>query len=463
MAAASKAHAALGVLREDLVGDVFAPGDPGYDNARGVFNGMIDRHPAVIAQCADDSDVVRAVRFGRELDLKVAVRGGGHSVAGWATADGALVVDLRRMHEVTVDPAAEAVRVQGGVTIGQLDRATRPYALATTGSRASGTGVCGCVLGGGSGWLDRAFGPAVDDLIGVELVTADGERVHADADENPELFWALHGGGGNFGVATALTLALHELPLFSVALLLYRPSAGPDVVRAFREVIGTGPDEVAGAVLYMTGPPADLADCVPGHLVGERLCAALVTFVGGEEGLREIAGPVLALPHEAEVVGPMPYAGARRLLDCPSGLRNHWSAECLADLPDAAVDAWCGGAEGMPVPTGSRLLLFPQGGAIASGPAEYPVAYRGAPWVVHPFGSWADPGDDERAVAWVRSVRTGVRPWSTGAVHLNLVGDEGPERVRAGLGLAHALRLGKVKRRWDRDNVFRFNHNITPL
>ncbi|MFF7983939.1 FAD-binding oxidoreductase [Streptomyces sp. NPDC007901] len=449
MAGLSKAHTALAVLREDLVGDVFAPGDPGYDEARAVFNGMIDRYPAVIAQCAGDADVVRAVRFGRELDLKVAVRGGGRSVAGWAVGDGALVVDLRRMHEVTVDPAAEAVRVQGGATVGHLDRATQPYGLATGAGRDSGTGVGGFVLGGGSGWLDRAFGPAVDDLIGVELVTADGERAHADADENPELFWALHGGGGNFGVATALTLALHELPVFSAALLRYPPSSGPDVVRTFREVIRTGPDEAGGAVLYLAA--------------GEPVCAVLVTYAGGEEGLRRVAGPLLALPHAAEVVGEVPYGELRCLLDAPSGLRNHGSAECLAALPDEAVDAWCRGADGMPAPTGSRHVLFPLGGAVAPGPAAYPVPYRNAAWVVHPFGIWADPADDARAIAWVRDVRAGVRPWRTGAVPLNLVGDEGPERVRAGLGAENALRLGKVKRRWDRDNVFRFNHNITPL
>ncbi len=236
---------------------MFAPGDPGYDEARTVFNAMIDRRPAVIAQCADATDVVRAVRFGRELDLHIAVRGGGHSVAGTALGDGALVVDLRRMHQVTVDPAAEAVRIEGGATMSHLDRATQPYGLATTGGRASTTGVGGFVLGGGTGWLDRAFGLAVDNLIAVELVTADAERVHASADENPELFWALHGGGGNFGVATALTLRLHELPEFSLVLLMFLPRLGPDVLHTFREIIRTGPDEVGGAVLYLTGPTAE--------------------------------------------------------------------------------------------------------------------------------------------------------------------------------------------------------------
>ncbi|WP_129309901.1 FAD-binding oxidoreductase [Streptomyces sp. L2] len=460
MASLSKAGAALAALRQDLVGDVFAPGDPGYDEARTVFNAMIDRRPAVIAQCANASDVVRAVRFGRELDLPIAVRGGGHSVAGTALGDNALVVDLRRMNQVTVDPAAEAARVEGGATMSHLDRATQPYGLATTGGRASTTGVGGFVLGGGSGWLDRAFGLAVDNLLGVELVTADAERVHASADENPELFWALHGGGGNFGVATALTLNLHELPRFSIALLLCLPQFGPDAVRTFREVIRGGPDEASGAVLYVTGPPEPF---VPEELVGKLLCGVLVTYAGDEEGLRKLAGPLLALPHEAEIVGPMPYADVQCMLDDPPGLRNYWSAEYLTGLPDDLVDLYCSCADSMPVPTGTQHILFPLGGAIAAGPHDYPVPYRDAPWAVHPFGIWEDPADDERAIAWVRDVRAAVRPWRSGAVYLNFIGDEGGERVSEGLGAGNLLRLEKVKRAYDPDNVFRFNHNIRPV
>ncbi|MFF4898717.1 FAD-binding oxidoreductase [Streptomyces sp. NPDC001068] len=460
MASPSKAGTALVELREDLAGAVFAPGDVGYDDARAVFNSMIDRRPAVIAQCADEADVVRAVRFGRDLDLAIAVRGGGHSVAGSAGGDGALVVDLRPMHSVTVDPAARAVRVQGGATMSDLDRATEPFGLATTGGRASTTGVGGFVLGGGTGWLDRAFGLAVDNLLGVELVTADGRRVHVSADENPELFWALHGGGGNFGVATALTLELHELPAFSVAALVFAPESGPDVVRTFRGVIGAGPDEAAGAVQYLTGPPLPF---VPEHLVGTLVCVALVTYAGREDDLRKVVEPLLALPHEAEMVGPMPYTVMQSILDFPHGQRNYWSAEYLDALPDEAVDAFCGCADGVPVPSGTQHVLFPQGGAIAAGPPEYPVPYRSAAWAVHPFGMWSEPADDTRAVAWVRDVRAAVRPWSNGAVYLNFIGDEGGDRVRAGLGAGNALRLGKVKRTWDPDNVFRFNHNIEPL
>ncbi|MFF3502862.1 FAD-binding oxidoreductase [Streptomyces sp. NPDC003247] len=460
MAPPSKAGAALAALREDLVGDVFAPWDVGYDEARTVFNAMIDRRPAVIAQCVDEADVVRAVRFARDLDLKVAVRGGGHSVAGMAVNDNNLVVDLRHMRAVDVDPAARAVRVAGGATMSDLDRATRPHGLATTGGRASTTGVGGFVLGGGTGWLDRRCGLAVDNLLGVDLVTADGDRLHASPDDHPDLFWALHGGGGNFGVATALTLRLHELPEFAVALLLYRPESGRDATRAYRDVIESGPDEAGGAVLYLTGRPAKF---VPPHLAGALVCAVLLTYAGSAAGLREVAEPLLALPHEAEIVGPMPYADVQCMFDEPPGMRNHWSAEYLSGAPDDLVDVFCTRGEALPVPTGSMHTLFPQGGAIAAGPHGFPVPYRDAPWAVHPFGLWEDPADDERCVRWVRGVRPEVGPWSTGAVYLNFIGDEGPDRIVAGVGAGNARRLGDLKRRYDPDNVFRFNHNIRPI
>jgi FAD/FMN-containing dehydrogenase len=459
MASPSKAGAALSALREDLSGDVFAPDDPGYDEARAVFNAMIDRRPAVIAQCVNEDDVVRAVRFARDLDLPVAVRGGGHSVAGMALNDGGLVVDLRHMRGVTIDPAAEAVRVAGGATMSDLDRACQPHGLATTGGRASTTGVGGFVLGGGSGWLDRWCGLAVDNLLGVELVTADGERVYASADDHPDLFWALHGGGGNFGIATALTLKLHELPEFCIALLLYLPEFGPEVTRTFRDVIAAGPDEASGGVLYLTGPPEEF---VPPHLVGTLLCGALLTYAGGEADLRKTAEPLLALPHVTEIVGAMPYADVQCMIDDPPGMRNYWSAEYLTGAPDDFVDAFCARADALPVPTGTQHVLFPLGGAIADGPREFPVPYRDAQWVVHPFGIWEDPADDERCVQWVRDVRTEVQPWSTGAVYLNFIGDEGADRVVAGVGTENTRRLSEVKRRYDPDNVFRFNHNITP-
>ncbi|MGW1540361.1 FAD-binding oxidoreductase [Streptomyces sp. NPDC002309] len=457
----SKAHTALVELREDLDGEVFAPWDPDYDEARSGFDARADPHPAVIARCAHPADVVRAVRFARDLDLHVAVRGGGHGVGGMGTGDAGLVVDLRRMRDVSVDPASEAVRVEGGATTGRLDRAAQPYGLATTGARDSATGVAGFVLGGGSGWLERSCGLACDNLLGVELVTASGARIHASADDNAELFWALHGGGGNFGVATALTLKLHEVPDFSLALLLYLPEHAREAIRTYREVIGCGPPEAGGAVVLRSGGPPDAFAAPP--LAGEPLCGVLLTYAGREEDLRKLAQPLLALPHVSASLRALPYADAQRLFDQPPGLRHHCSAECLSGAPDDFVDVFCALAESLPGPTGSRHLLFPLGGAVADAPADHPVPYRDAAWVAHPCGSWADPADDERCVDWVREAGAAVRPWSTGAVHPDFVGDEGRERVRAGLGPRNLWRLGVVKRRFDPDNVFRFNHNIKPV
>ncbi|AWW40332.1 FAD-binding protein [Streptomyces sp. AS58] len=464
----SKARTALAALREDLSGDVFAPWDPGYDGARSVFNALIDRRPAVIARCAHEADVVRAVRFGRDLDLNIAVRGGGHSLAGMGVNDAGLVVDLRPMHGVTVDPAAEAARIGGGATTGHLDRATGPYGLATTGARVSTTGVAGCVLGGGSGWLERCCGPAADNLLGVELVTADGERTHANPDENPDLFRALHGAGGNFGVATALTLRLYEVPRFSVALVVCPPRFGAELTRAFRDVVESGPLRASGAVRWFTGRPAAFvpepaAASPPGSPGGRLWCGALLAYAGDVRELRGLAEPLLALPHEVGTVTALPYAGLQRMFDVPPGLRCHWSAEYLTGAPDRFVDVFCARARSMPPRTGTEHLLFPVGAAVADGPAGLPLPYRGARWAVHPFAVWRDPAHDERCVRWVRDARADAEPWSTGAAPLNLVGDEGPQRVRAGLGAGSMRRLGELKRRHDPDNVFRFNHNIKPL
>ncbi|MFK0223901.1 FAD-binding oxidoreductase [Streptomyces vinaceus] len=458
MAAPSKAGRALADLRDDLAGQVIAPDDPGYDGARTVFNAMVDRRPAVIARCESEADVVTTVRFARELDLPVAVRGGGHSVAGMSLNDGGVVVDMRGMQEVTVHPGAKAVRVGGGALMGALDRACQPYGLATTGGRVSTTGVTGFTLGGGSGWLDRKFGLAVDNLLGVDLVTADGSTLTATAEDNPELFWALHGGGGNFGVATSLTLRLHELPEFAICLLLYPLEAGPEVLRTYREVLENGPAEAGGGVIYLTAPPEPF---VPEHLVGTLMAGALLTYAGGEGALRELAAPLLALPHEVEVLTALPYADFQCMLDDPPGLRNYWSAEYLTGMPDELVSVFCALGDVMPT-GGTQHVMFPLGGAIADGPPEFPVPYRDSPWAVHPFGIWEDPADDERAVRWVKDVRAKVQPWSSGAVYLNFTGDEGSERVAAGLGAENLARLGAVKRAYDPDNVFRFNHNIRP-
>lgn len=453
------ADLALTALRLELTGEAFVPGDPGYDDARAIFNGMIDRRPAVIAQCETQADVARAIRFGRKHDLEIAVRGGGHSVAGMAVNDGGIVVDLRRMHTVIVDPEARSARIGGGATMSHLDRATQRYDLATTGGRASTTGVGGFTLGGGSGWLERKYGLACDNLLAVELVTAKGDTVHVSEDENPELFWALHGGGGNFGVATSITLKLHPLPSMSMVLLLFRPESGPQVVRTFRDVMDSAPDDAGGAILYLTGPPEEF---VPEDLVGTLVCGVLVTYTGTEAQARKVAEPLLGLGHAAEMISEIPYADLQCMLDDPPGMRNYWSAEFLDALPNDAVDVFCSRAAGMLVPSGTQHVLFPLGGAVARERSDYPVPYRQSPWAVHPFGIWESPADDERSRQWVHDVRADVQPWASGAVYLNFIGNEGKERVVAGFGEEGYERLVTVKREYDPDNVFHLNHNVRP-
>lgn len=442
----------------ELTGRLITPAHSEYDEARAVFNAMIDKRPAVIAQCETPIDVVAAIRHARERGLEIAVRGGGHSVAGMSVTDGGLVVDLRRMNGVTVDQVAKTARIGGGATIGHLDRATEPFGLATTGGRVSTTGVAGFTLGGGSGWLERRFGLACDNLLSVDLVTGDGDVVTASADEHPELFWALHGGGGNFGVATSLTFRLHVVPTMTAALLVFEPERGEPVVGAFRDAMEHGPDELGGAVIYATGPEEEF---VPEHLQGRLALLILVTFVGTEEQARPHLAPILAHAPAGEAILELPYADLNSMLDDPPGYRNYWSAEHLGSLPDPAIAAFRDVAGGMIVPSGSQVGLAPLGGAVGRATTDYPLPWRTASWVVHPFALWADPADDDRARNWTREVRAAMRPWATGDVYLNFIGDEGFDRVRAGFG-AGWDRLVAVKRAYDPDNVFRLNHNITP-
>lgn len=447
-------------LRSGFEGTVIAPGGDGYDDARKLFNGAIDRRPGLIAQCLSVADVRKAIRVGREAGLEIAVRGGGHGVTGRALNDGGLVIDLRRVNAVSVDPASRTARIAGGATMSHLDRATEPHGLAGAGGRVSTTGVGGYLLGGGDGWMARMLGLACDGLVEAEIVTAAGDMVRASERENPELFWALHGGGGNFGVATAFTVRLRPMTTVTVALLLWPFEQGEAVIRAYRDFMAGAPDEVGGGALYLTGPAEEF---VPEALRGQLCCAVLAICAGSEEhGLRVMA-PVLSLGHAGGFVRNLPYADMQCMLDDPPGYRNYWSVEYLGGLPDEAVAAFSASARQMIVPSPSQHPLFPQGGEIARGPADYPIPWRSAPWAVHPFGLWERAEDDERGRAWAQGVRNAMRPWASGDVYLNFIGEgEGLDRVIAGWGRDNYARLQRVKREFDPDNVFRSNHNIQP-
>ncbi|WP_423067922.1 FAD-binding oxidoreductase [Devosia sp. CN2-171] len=450
---------AFEALRRDFAGDVVTPDSVSYDDARTVFNAMIQRRPAALAQCASPEDVAAALAFAQQHGLEIAIRGGGHSVAGKGVTEGGLVIDLRRMNTVSVDPTAMTARIGGGATMSHLDRATQPHGLATTGGRVSTTGVGGFTLGGGTGWLDRKFGLACDNLVSVDLVTAEGKQITASGAENRELFWALHGGGGNFGVATSLTLRLYPLASITAALLFWPAENGPSVLRAFRDYVENAPDEVGGGAIYLTGPEAEF---VPPALVGQLAFALLVVFAGGEDEARRAIAPMLELGHLGGMVAEMPYADLQSMLDDPPGYRNYWSAEYLMALPDEAVDLFCARAADMIVPSASQHVLFPGGGRVRRETADWPVPWRTAPWCAHPFGLWSDPADDDRGQSWARNILTDLKPWSAGNVYLNFIGDEGADRVVAGFGAENYRRLARVKRDYDPGNVFQLNHNIRP-
>jgi FAD/FMN-containing dehydrogenase len=446
-------------LRAGFGGPLLIPGAADYDEARVLFNAMIDRRPAVIAQCESAADVVSAIRFARDQWLEIAVRGGGHGVAGRAICDDGLVIDLRRMNAVSVDPEARTVTAGGGATMGDVDRAAGAQGLATTGGRVSTTGIGGFVLGGGGGWLDRKFGLACDNLVSAEVVTADGRVLTASADENPDLFWALHGGGGNFGAVTSMTLRLHPLATVTAMLLFWPAGRGTEVLRTYRDFMAAAPDDIGGGALFLTGPELDF---VPAELQNRLTLAVLVVFLGGEADGRAAAAPMLVLGHTGEMIAEMPYAELQCMLDDPPGFRNYWSAEYLDALPDDAIDVFCAKADSLIVPSPSQHVLFPGGGRVARETADWPVPWRHAPWCVHPFGLWSDKADDERGIAWVRGLLAAMQPWASGVTYLNFIGDEGEDRIVAGLGRDNYRRLARIKAEYDPENVFHLNQNIKP-
>lgn len=453
--------AAITPLREQFAGALLERGQDSYDDARAIFNAMIDKRPAVIARCANTTDVVAALGFARANGLEVAVRSGGHGVAGTGLTDSGIVIDLSAMNTVEVDADARIARVAGGATWADVDRACQPHGLATTGGRVSTTGVAGLTLGGGDGWLSRTFGLACDNLTSVELITAEGRIVSASENNNAELFWALHGGGGNFGIATALTLRLHPLPVTTLGLLAFAPEDGPTVVGRYRDLVESdAPDECGGGLDYVTGPPEDF---IPDPLVSELTLLVVVVYAGPQEEASRVMRPLLDLGPAGQMITELPYADIQCAFDAEPGHRNYWSAEHLASLPDQAIQRLCARADEMLVPSASEYMVLPWGGAVARSADAWPIAGRGATWCVHPFGAWQDPGDDERAIAWVKGVRAELSPFTVGGAYLNFTGDEGRERTVAGYGgEANYRRLAQIKAQFDPDNIFRLNHNIEP-
>jgi hypothetical protein len=440
-------------------GQQFDAGAAGYDEARAVFNAMVDRRPALIACCANADDVTLALRYAREHELPIAVRAGGHSVAGMSLVDDGVVIDVRGLNSIEVDARARTVRVGAGVLWGELDRRTQQFGLATTGGRVSTTGVAGFTLGGGSGWLERKHGLACDNLTGLELVTAGGEMVRATDDENPELLWAHRGGGGNFGVVTSLELRLHELgPMVFGGLAAYDPEHGPTIARALRDFCDGGPDEAGIALAYITAPPEPF---IPEAWQGQLVAGIAGLWAGPpEQGAGALAELLASAPAIVNLFGEIPYVEMQSMIDDPPGKRNWWTAEYLSGFPDAAIDAFCAYSERMPR-SFSQSLVVPWGGAVARNGEATPLADRDAAWVMHPFCVWEGAERDAEHIGWGHEGREVVADYRTGATYLNFIGDEGSDRVRAAFGDNYD-RLAAIKESWDPDNLFRGNQNIVP-
>ncbi|MGN6390626.1 MAG: FAD-binding oxidoreductase [Gemmatimonadales bacterium] len=446
----------------NLTGSLLTPDSPGYDEARTIWNAMIDRRPWLIVRCATAEDVARAVRFGRAHDLLVAVRGGGHNIAGNAVCDGGLMIDLSPMRSVRVDQAARTAVVGPGCTLGDVDRTTQSYGLAVPLGVNSTTGIAGLTLGGGFGWLSRRLGLTIDSLLSAEVVTADGEIVRASASEHPELFWGLRGGGGNFGVVTSFEFRLHPVgPEVLAGLVVHPLGAAKDVLRYYREFVAGTPEALACWFVMRLAPPLPflspewhgkpilaLAMCWSGDVsVGEKVTAPL----------RGFGSPL------ADVVAPNPYADWQTALDplLTPGFRNYWKSHDFLELSDGLIDVLVSHAERIPDPN-TEIAYAQLGGAVSRVPGEATAyGHRDAQYVMNVHGRWADPDRDAVCIGWARDLFRAAAPYATGGVYVNfLTGDE-PDRVRAAYG-SNYERVVALKNRYDPTNLFRLNQNIRP-
>ena len=435
-----------------LQGEVVLPGDRGYDRARTVFNGMVDRRPLVVIRPVDASDVARAVAFARRYDLPLTMRGGGHSVAGNAVHDGAVMIDLSRMKTIQVDPETMTARAEPGLTLGEFDRATQQLGLATTLGAISVTGIAGLTLGGGLGWLNGRYGLACDNLISADVVTADGRLLKASARENENLYWAIRGGGGNFGVVTSFEYQLHPVELVLAGGLSYPLSKAPQVLRFYDDFVKAAPDELSTAASLALAPSGEpmvfIAVCYCGQIDdGERVLRPLRTFQSPVE----------------DWIQPMPYPALQSARDdgFPAGRLHYWKSGWLRDLTDSAVATLM---EFLPqMPSTASGVGFQQMHGVASrvAPTDTAFPHRAEHYDFLILSQWSDATDSDRNVEWTRALFEAMRPHLEEAVYVNNLGDEGPARVKAAYGQNYP-RLAALKRTYDPDNLFRANQNIEP-
>jgi FAD/FMN-containing dehydrogenase len=453
--------AGLESFRTGFAGITLTPGDDGYDEARALWNGSFDKRPAIIGRCRTTDDVVSIIGFARESGLPLAVRSGGHSLAGLSSCDDGIMLDLSLMRDVVVDAGARTARVQAGATWADFDSATQAHGLASTGGLISHTGVAGLTLGGGIGWLMRAYGLAADNLTAAELVTAEGAVVRASSAEQPELLWGLRGGGGNFGVVTSFEFHLHPVGPVVGGLMGFPLDRGHEVLRRYSTWAAEVSDEFTTIAAIITAPPAPF---VPTELVGQKIVGIAGCWCGEPEAGQVALAPLRELQPAFDVFGPMPYVTLQGMLDegAPPGIRSYTRSGYAAHLGDGMIDVMLEHGAIMPSPF-SQLHLHQLGGAVARvGEDDTAFGNRHAAYAYNVNSLWMDPSEDDRHEAANREFATALAPFSTGGVYVNFLGDEGDARVRAAYGDAKFDRLAKLKRLFDPDNLFRLNQNIPP-
>ncbi|ONI88076.1 FAD-linked oxidase [Saccharothrix sp. ALI-22-I] len=450
-------------LADSVRGTVLGPGDQGYDEARRVWNGAVDRRPAAIVRCTGTADVVAAVSFARREGLLTAVRGGGHNVAGNAVCDDGLVVDLSPMRGVRVDPGKRTARAQGGTTWGEFDRETQLFSLATTGGIVSTTGIAGLTLGGGIGWLGRSYGSTCDNLVSADVVTADGQPVRASRDENPDLFWGLRGGGGNFGVVTSFEYRLHEVGPVVLAGAVFHPLArARDALVFFREFTDTAPEQLT---LVASFPAAPAAPFLPPEVHGTRVLALGVCHCGTLADAETAVAPLRAFGSPlADVVGPMPYTAAQTMFDerFPHGRNYYWKSSYLRELTDEAIDVLVDHVARTPSAE-TTSYVWHLGGAMGRSAEDTAFGHRDVRFDFAALAGWLDPARAEEHVGWAREFWSAMQPHASSGVYVNNLGVEGDERARAAYRPEVYDRLARLKREYDPDNFFRLNQNIRPM
>jgi len=453
---------AVGAFGSAFHGDLFRPGDAGYDEARRLYNGMIDKRPALIARCADADDVVAAVHFGREQGLLIAVRGGGHNGAGLGSVDGGLMIDLSAMRAVDVDPLRREVRVQGGCVWNDVDKATSPHGLAVPTGFLSSTGVGGLTLGGGLGYLTRRYGLTIDNLLAVDIVLADGRLITASATQHPDLFWAVRGGGGNFGVVTSFLFRGQPAgPTVYGGPIFWPLEHATTVMRFWRDLILNGPEDLNGWFGFHTVPPIDM---FPAEHHLKKMAVVTWCYTGDLAEADQLFRPIRAVaPAAIDFAGPIPLPALQSLFDglYPPGLQWYWNADFVTDLTDEAIDLHIQYARQLPS-VHSTMHLYPiNGAAHRVGPNDTAWSYREANFAQVIVGVDPDPANNARTIAWSKEYWRMLHPHSAGGAYVNMMMDEGMDRVRAAYRDNYP-RLTQVKAQYDPHNLFRVNQNIKP-